>query len=86
MDLISNMSLSTFFKWIFCIQKGEILSNYKGSARWKFVVLFSIFAMIKAILFVYLTLNERLIIISSSFEKEKNINKMMKPKNNEINI
>ena len=32
--------------WIFCIQKGEILSNYKGSARWKFVVLFSIFALI----------------------------------------
>ena len=35
-----------FFKWIFCIQKGEILSKYKGSARWKFVVLFSIFALI----------------------------------------
>ena len=35
-----------FFKWIFCIQKGEILSNYKGSARWKFVVLFSIFALV----------------------------------------
>jgi len=32
--------------WIFCIQKGEILSNYKGSARWKFVVLFSIFALV----------------------------------------
>ena len=35
-----------FFKWIFCIQKGEILSNYKGSVRYKFIVLFSIFAMI----------------------------------------
>ena len=35
-----------FFKWIFCIQKGEILSNYKGSARYKFVVLFSIFALV----------------------------------------
>ena len=34
------------FKWIFCIQKGEILSNYKGSVRYKFIVLFSIFAMI----------------------------------------
>ena len=32
--------------WIFCIQKGEILSKFNGSLRYKFIVLFSIFAMI----------------------------------------
>jgi len=32
--------------WIFCIQKGEKLSNFKGSKTWRLVLLFSVFALV----------------------------------------
>jgi len=32
--------------WIFCIQKGEKLSNFKGSKTWRLILLFSVFAMV----------------------------------------
>ena len=32
--------------WIFCIQKGEKLSNFKGSKTWRLILLFSVFALI----------------------------------------
>src|SRR5210317_417402 len=32
--------------WIFCIQKGEKLSNFKGSRSWRLILLFSVFALI----------------------------------------
>ncbi len=32
--------------WIFCIQKGEKLSNFKGSKSWRLVLLFSVFALV----------------------------------------
>ena len=35
-----------FFKWIFCIQKGEKLSNFRGSRSWRLILLFSIFALV----------------------------------------
>ena len=47
---------------------------WQGYAKEQLFQYFSIFALIKTILFVYLKLNERLIIISSPFEREKNIN------------
>ena len=39
------MYTSTFM-WIFCIQKGEKLSNFKGSKTWRLVLLFSVFALV----------------------------------------
>ncbi len=39
------MNTSTFM-WIFCIQKGEKLSNFKGSKTWRLVLLFSVFALV----------------------------------------
>ncbi len=32
--------------WIFCIQKGEKLSNFRGSKSWRLILLFSVFAMV----------------------------------------
>ena len=32
--------------WIFCIQKGEKLSNFKGSKSWRLILLFSVFALV----------------------------------------
>ena len=32
--------------WIFCIQKGEKLSNFKGSKTWRLILLFSVFALV----------------------------------------
>ena len=40
------MYISTFFRWIFCIQKGEKLSNFRGSRSWRLILLFSIFALV----------------------------------------
>jgi|TARA_E500000331_G_C17242391_1_gene707566 peptide/nickel transport system substrate-binding protein len=40
------MCISTFFRWIFCIQKGEKLSNFRGSRSWRLILLFSIFALV----------------------------------------
>ena len=34
------------FKWIFCIQKGEKLSNFRGSRSWRLILLFSVFALV----------------------------------------
>jgi ABC-type transport system substrate-binding protein len=34
------------FKWIFCIQKGEKLSNFRGSKSWRLILLFSVFALV----------------------------------------
>jgi peptide/nickel transport system substrate-binding protein len=32
--------------WIFCIQKGEKLSNFKGSKSWRLILLLSVFALV----------------------------------------
>ena len=32
--------------WNFCIQKGETLSNFTGSRSWRFLLLFTVFAMV----------------------------------------
>ena len=32
--------------WIFCIQKGEKLSNFKGSKSWRLILLFSVCALV----------------------------------------
>ena len=34
------------FRWIFCIQKGEKLSNFRGSRSWRLILLFSVFALV----------------------------------------
>ena len=32
--------------WIFCIQKGDKLSKFKGSKSWRLILLFSVFALV----------------------------------------
>ena len=41
----SSISTSTFM-WIFCIQKGDKLSKFKGSKSWRLILLFSVFALV----------------------------------------